>query len=485
MAFFYIKYFAIKKILLNLVENKDMEINNLSTKLLVFLLIILSVHSVNSQSQKNPWVLAFGVNTVDFYSANINEMKSETSENTQLLSEFFKVRKNHNYIKAPSMLSVGRYLNSSFNVELAVSINKITKIKNVSVDESLSYLAVDANFNYNINRIIGKSTWFDPYAILGGGANLLQADKSITFNSGLGTKLWFGEKVGLKAQSVYKHNFKGSYNHFQHSISIVYKFGGYDEDNDGVYDKDDECPDVFGLVEFNGCPDSDEDGIQDLEDACPTVFGVVALKGCPDSDGDGVTDKKDRCPYAKGSSKNYGCPDSDGDGVIDQLDACPAVAGSISNKGCPELDSDGDGVIDKLDKCKFEAGPINTNGCPDIKKALEVKLTEIASDILFISGSDRYYLKYENQLNQLVDLMKKHDNLNFEIQGHTDNVGSEISNLKLSLKRVNKILNYLVSEGVNQFKISVVGLGESTPIYSNDTEEGRAKNRRVEIKILN
>mgnify|MGYP003624284882 CR=1 FL=1 len=458
-----------------------MEINNLTTKLLVFLLITLSVQNLRSQSQKNPWIVAFGVNTVDFYSVN----RDKTTEDDQLLSEFFKVRKNHNYIKAPSMLSVGRYLNSNFNLELAVSFNKITKIRNVNTEGSLSYLAIDTNFNYNINRIIGESTWFDPYAIIGGGANLLQADKAVTFNSGLGAKLWFGEKVGLKAQSVYKHNFKGSYKHFQHSISIVYKFGGYDEDNDGVYDKDDECPNVFGLAEFNGCPDSDEDGIQDSEDACPTIFGVLALKGCPDSDEDGVTDKIDRCPYAKGDPKNYGCPDSDGDGVIDQLDACPNVAGLVENKGCPELDSDGDGIIDKYDQCKFLAGPESNNGCPDIKKELEVELSEIASDILFISGSDRYYLKYENQLNQLVELMKRHNDLNFEIQGHTDNVGSEISNLKLSLKRVNKILNFLVSKGINQFKISVVGLGESTPIYSNDTEEGRAKNRRVEIKILN
>ena len=82
----------------------------------------------------------------------------------------------------------------------------------------------------------------------------------------------------------------------------------------------------------------------------------------------------------------------------------------------------------------------------------------------------------EEALNQQIKI---------EISAHTDNVGSEISNLKLSLKRVNKILNYLVSEGINKFKINVVGLGESTPIYSNDTEEGRAKNRRVEIKILN
>jgi hypothetical protein len=65
---------------------------------------------------------------------------------------------------------------------------------------------------------------------------------------------------------------------------------------DGIYDKDDACPDVAGLKEFNGCPDTDGDGIQDSADACPDVFGLAALNGCPDTDGDGVADKDDACP---------------------------------------------------------------------------------------------------------------------------------------------------------------------------------------------
>jgi len=486
MAFFMVKYFVIWKLQLNLVKNKHMKMNILARSYSISFFFILTIATnLRGQDQDNPWLISFGVNTVDYSSTNVSGMVSKTGESTQWFDEFFNVRANQNYIKAPTKLSIGRYLNENFNIELSASINKITKMGSFKVPESISYLAFDVNLNYDIHKIIGESTWFNPYAIMGGGANLLDSDKTLTLNAGLGTKLWTFNKVGFKMQTIYKHNFSGSYPHFQHSISLIYKFGGYDEDNDGVYDKDDKCPEVFGLAEFNGCPDSDEDGIQDSEDACPTVFGVMTLNGCPDSDGDGVTDKKDRCPYVKGASKHGGCPDTDGDGIIDLRDACPKRPGPASNKGCPEIDSDDDGIIDKLDKCKFEVGTVENSGCPDIKKDLEAKLTEIAGSILFVSGTDRYYKKYEIQLNQIADLMKKYNNLKFQIQGHTDNVGPENANYKLSLKRVNRILNFLVSKGINQFNLNVVGFGETVPIATNDTAEGRAKNRRVEIRILN
>jgi hypothetical protein len=71
--------------------------------------------------------------------------------------------------------------------------------------------------------------------------------------------------------------------YFQHA-GLTFKFGGKDTDGDGIYDKDDACPEVAGLKEFNGCPDTDGDGIQD-SDACPDVFGLATLNGCPTDGG--------------------------------------------------------------------------------------------------------------------------------------------------------------------------------------------------------
>jgi hypothetical protein len=111
-----------------------------------------------------------------------------------------------------------------------------------------------------------------------------------------------------------------------------------DTDGDDVIDKEDKCPDTFGLVEFKGCPDSDEDGVPDPEDECPDEFGLEEFKGCPDTDEDGVPDKEDDCPEEYGEEDFNGCPDSDGDGIPDSEDECPNVYGYKSYKGCSDYD---------------------------------------------------------------------------------------------------------------------------------------------------
>jgi len=84
-----------------------------------------------------------------------------------------------------------------------------------------------------------------------------------------------------------------------------------DTDKDGVFDRNDECPDTYGVVEFNGCPDSDEDGIQDSEDDCPDEPGLEEFAGCPDTDEDGVPDHEDDCPEIQGLEKFNGCPNNE------------------------------------------------------------------------------------------------------------------------------------------------------------------------------
>lgn len=470
-----------------------MKMNILSAKNLIFCLVLFFSISMFSQDKDNPWVIGVGVNAVDFYPTNIKGMTSSAGVPTQWYDQFFNLNDHYNYIGAPTKLSLGRYISESFSVEIAGSINKISKFGDIKLAESVSYMAIDLNANYNINKLFGIESWFKPYAIGGFGFNAkgndskndIQFENYGSLNSGVGAKVWLSNRVGIKAQTVYKHFFNdGSFPHFQHSASLIFKFGGYDADNDGIYDKNDKCPDDFGLAVFNGCPDTDEDGVVDSEDECPKTYGSIALKGCPDSDNDGVPDAKDNCPTYPGSPELNGCPDTDGDGIIDMRDACPNAAGPIANQGCPELDSDGDGVIDRLDACKFEAGPASNNGCPNIKKDLEAKLTELANSVLFISGSNMYYVKYESKLDEIAKLMKSYNNLKFQIRGHTDNVGSEEANYKLSIERVNKILSVLVSKGVNQMDLDVKGFGETMPIDTNDTAEGRARNRRVEIKII-
>ena len=268
---------------------------------------------------------------------------------------------------------------------------------------------------------------------------------------------------------------------------LVFKFGGKDTDGDGVYDKDDSCPDVAGLIAFNGCPDADGDGIQDSKDSCPNVAGLAALNGCPDADGDGIADKDDMCPNEKGSSANRGCPDSDGDGVVNKDDKCPNVAGPSANGGCPWPDTDGDGVLDKEDNCVNEAGPASNNGCPEpvITEAAVKTINMGAKSILFNSGRSSFKPGVTKDLDAIVAIMNEFPKATFAVGGHTDSTGSAKVNAKLSQKRADAVMNYFVKKGVDASRLTSKGYGSANAIDSNKTRAGRANNRRVEIKVAN
>ncbi|PJJ08169.1 outer membrane protein OmpA-like peptidoglycan-associated protein [Flavobacterium sp. 1] len=113
-----------------------------------------------------------------------------------------------------------------------------------------------------------------------------------------------------------------------------------DIDKDGVADAKDRCPDFAGSSELKGCPDVDKDGVPDVDDKCVnTTLGLkVNASGCPmDNDNDGVANEVDLCPDATGPLALKGCPDTDGDGVTDNNDRCPTEKGNITDKGCPKI----------------------------------------------------------------------------------------------------------------------------------------------------
>ncbi|HHB52570.1 MAG TPA: OmpA family protein, partial [Saprospiraceae bacterium] len=338
---------------------------------------------------------------------------------------------------------------------------------------------------YDLNNLFGETGWFDPYATVGGGYTWLGKLGTGTFNGGLGMNFWLSKNVGINIESKYKHTFDSNIiQHFQHAAGVVIKFGGTDTDGDGIYDNEDACPEVFGLAEFKGCPDSDNDGVIDSEDACPNVAGLATLNGCPDADSDGIADKEDACPNAAGSKANNGCPDTDGDGVVDKDDACPQVAGPSANKGCPWPDTDKDGVLDKDDNCVNEAGPASNNGCPEITPVEVAKLTELFKTVYFRSGKYDITDNTSQLLDQAAAIMTKYPTAKFSISGFADSTGSAKRNLQLTDDRANAVKNYLVSKGVSESNLTAKGYGEENPIASNRTKAGRAKNRRVEVKLV-
>lgn len=246
----------------------------------------------------------------------------------------------------------------------------------------------------------------------------------------------------------------------------VYQGKPKDRDNDGVIDKLDGCPKEAGPIENNGCPwlDSDVDGIMDNEDECPSVAGPKENKGCP-----------------------WG--DKDGDTVLDNKDACPDVAGPVENNGCPWKDTDGDGVVDKDDNCVDVAGTVANNGCPEViapEVTVEIQktLNAYAKTILFNSGKSTIKAESNQVLQEIVKILGEYPTAKFSIEGHTDSSGSDALNQRLSDSRANAVKKYLIENGIDEFRLSAIGFGESQPISTNATATGRKENRRVEINLV-
>ena len=447
------------------------------SRLLLVALLVFSFSNVNAQDDNNPWQISFGVNAVDFYPVG------EDAPLGDYFDEFFNASDHWNILPSLSTITVSKYLNDNFSFAVGGSINRVDRFGDDSLDD-LSYFAVDGTIRYSLADLINSKT-IEPTLGVGGGYTWVDEIGAGTLNGVFGLNYWFSESIGLSYETKYKHSFEDYLNkHFQHSLGLSVRFGGTDTDGDGIYDKDDACPEVPGLEAFNGCPDTDGDGIEDAKDDCPTEAGKAEMNGCPDSDGDGVADKNDECPTVAGLKALAGCPDADSDGVTDGKDKCPNVAGPAANNGCPWPDTDKDGVLDKDDKCPNEPGTVANNGCPEAPTAEVIAtLNSYAKTILFDTGKASFKQQTYPVLQAITAILKEYPMSNFTVEGHTDSVGSKTLNQTLSDARANAVMAYLVENGIDPARLTAIGFGEDYPIDSNATRAGRANNRRVEVKL--
>lgn len=336
-------------------------------------------------------------------------------------------------------------------------------------------------------------------------------DTHATFEQALGWRGWFNEQTGylLEARNILQlpsHTFATS-NHSdqQYLFGLTWATGRKprDSDGDGVPDRKDHCPltPVGASVDASGCPvDSDHDGVFDGIDACPNTpaGATVDARGCPkDSDGDGVWDGIDTCPDSPKGAKvdATGCPvDTDHDGVWDGIDQCantPAGA-TVDANGCP-TDADGDGVYDGLDKCaNTPAGAkVGPDGCPPPPSEQETQLRETGrirlEGINFETGKAKLLPESLPILDKVGDVLRDWPILRVEIGGHTDNRGSAALNLRLSADRARAVRTYLLEHfpQIQANHLTTHGYGSSRPVAKNNSDENRAKNRRVEFVVLN
>jgi OOP family OmpA-OmpF porin len=212
-----------------------------------------------------------------------------------------------------------------------------------------------------------------------------------------------------------------------------------------------------------------------------TASGAGALAGVVVGAGVGAVICNRAVEEAMPERQSVEPADTDGDGVTDDMDRCPntPAGAEVDTRGCA-LDSDGDGVADYRDSCPNTPSgvAVDTRGCP-VKD--EVVLT--VDRLGFAFDSAELDAQSRSALNAAVSVIKSHSAVKMDVVGYTDSSGPEAYNQKLSERRAQAAVDYLVSRGVDKDMLRAVGRGEANPVAGNDSRDGRARNRRVELVV--
>ncbi|WP_281421348.1 OmpA family protein [Hymenobacter profundi] len=417
-------------------------------------------------------------------------------------------------------ISINQYIAPGLSIGLQgsyVELKKSLGTNSSNFNTNVVSANVPIKLMLNNGWALKEDAFIQPYILLAPGILYYSSDGQYRLNNrntvfsrdetkfagqaGLGINFRISGNLGIFVQTSqvvgYKANLDGNPNHdndgwddrlLQHSAGLNLAFGkAKDEDGDGVSDRKDKCPGTPAgvAVDENGCPlDRDGDGVPDYQDKCPDEKGLATLEGCPDRDGDGVRDSEDACPDTPGKPELQGCPDADGDGVADKDDKCPNTPAGVAvdATGCP-LDKDGDGVPDHEDRCPNTPGPASNKGCPEVKAETKKVLNEATKYIQFEFNKAALKPSSYPKLEQLVSILNEYPDYNLSIAGHTDSKGSDAYNQQLSYDRASSARQYMIEKGIAESRIESRGYGESKPIATNDTEAGRALNRRVDFDL--
>ncbi len=334
-----------------------------------------------------------------------------------------------------------------------------------------------------------SNIWFSPKDLNGvrleGNARKLYDKTALVFDGELGVKYLLNDIISLNlsgglhfASTDYIDDIAtGDVNDLYYTVLIgisVAPFGPRDSDGDGIIDEFDACSDKAedfdGFEDNDGCPDFDNDfdGIPDVEDNCP--LGAEDYDGFADSDG---------CPD----------PDNDLDGILDVKDDCPDQAedkdGFLDEDGCPDPDNDSDGILDVDDKCPNKPETFNgfedQDGCPDQLNVLSIERITLTGKDIFYPNTATIKPEGVSKLNEALQVINHEPNSKWRIEGHMDSQGSEQFIRKISYERAAAVLEFFTSNGISADRFSVYGMSDDFPIANNTNEEGREKNRRIEI----
>jgi len=464
-------------------------------------------------------ILLFSIVFVTFFSAG--NAVAAIREGALTLTPFIAghiFSGNENVKNSPEYgLGISYNFTDHWAAELTGSMYEMKDTSGTAVEADVIAGRLDALYHFQPKEKI------IPYFAVGLGGVSIDTDPSghdsedYTFNYGFGLKIFTTKDLALRLDLRHLMRFDSSAGHFYDdywnnllvSGGIAYQIGGadisspmlIDGDEDGIVDNRDRCLDTPPgyPVDQNGCPvDSDGDGVVDAEDLCAaTDAGLeVDANGCPivavetvieDTDGDGIADIDDKCPNTplEIPVNSYGCPlDSDGDTIFDIDDDCPNTpAGTaVGPDGCGP-----DEVNIKMryedDSSKAAAFSSEHPEGDDLAALAEQESLDLR--IRFAPNRSVIDPRHDADMKKAAAFIAAHPGVRVMVEGHTDSTGASGANLRLSQKRADTVRWILVRDyGVPADRIIAKGFGESKPIADNTTQEGRARNRRVLMSVI-
>ena len=421
---------------------------------------------------------------------------------------------NNNTLKSQLVTGMELQFNQNYFIHPELSFTYAKGEYDNTIETDIYRFALNGVYQYDTEYIT-------PFAKMGFGFDIMSEPKdyyTTSLNIGVGLKFNFTKNIALKTEflSIFDHN-NGDWNsNITILAGLTFAFGTSEKKELLIYDplesdgiitnlddevKDDETTDMY--EESKKDEFSENEAVEEIIEVKKSEEAIVEEKSNSfavheksnvmesDQDHDGISDYVDKCIYTPPNTKvdKNGCMidgDYDGDGVKDSVDKCiytPKGARVYSN-GCRiDEDSDKDGIKDSIDRCPNT--PLNTTvdtqGC--IKRDKSYR-NIIQLNIEFKYKSFELTEVSKEEVLMLADFLSNNKTYNVKVIGYTDNKGSRSYNKKLSQKRANAIKKMLIANKVSAKRVSAIGMGEENPIADNNTVDGRAKNRRIEVELI-
>lgn len=288
-------------------------------------------------------------------------------------------------------------------------------------------------FDLNGLIFLSRNPAFAPYVKLGVGATRNQGDNvngstDLSYNAGLGfTHQLTRSGIEFRADAGWRYTrytpgtgYDTDFNDYEFNVGLVFPFGGREK----------PAPKPKPQPVAVAPQDSDHDGVPDNIDQCPNTPAGVAVdaKGCPlDSDHDGVPNYKDQCPNTRPDTK------------------------------------------------------VNQHGCKVVQSHTLKHVNFAFNSAHLTAGAQR---RLKAVVPEIKQTLHRYPGVHVEIGGYTDSIGTNAYNQKLSQRRADAVVSFLKAHGVQSDRLVAHGYGEQHPVASNKTAVGRAKNRRVEVRVL-